>query len=151
MPAPNWNSPLGTSWSNTSFNPLGGAVGHRPSVANNRPRAVRLAVCNACRALGPDYHDVAQLHMDLDPRPSLSEIADICETEGDALNGGGTLLLRRSGPSAFSVRFEPDEPRPHGLGEIGSPVPGNSMPAGFGQRGGGGYGAIGGLASPGGF
>lgn len=103
----------------------------------------------------------------LDALPSIREIEDICETEGDAQNGGGLLHIRRSGPT-FAVRFEQDvgpmsavgRP-PGGLGEIGSPVPGNSVLAGFGQGGGertgghfgvGGSGALGGLASsPSGF
>lgn len=167
MPTPNWNAGLGSNSWTSNFNPLG--TGPRGTVPN-RPRAVRLAVCNACRQLSSnipnpnntEYHDVSLIlqHMDrsgasmaLEAPPSLKEIEDICETEGDNLNGGGLLHVRRSGPSSFAVMFESDSARPpNQLGEIGSPVPGNSLPVvgGFGPPRGG-FGAIGGMASaPGG-
>ncbi|KAG8626887.1 hypothetical protein KVT40_005832 [Elsinoe batatas] len=162
LSTPNWGGPLGgASWSSGGFGPIN--TTHRPSIAN-RPRAVRIAVCNACRHLsspGNDYHDVAAVLQQiaregsLDTPPSLKEVEEICETEGDGQNGGGLLHVRRSGPN-FAIRYEldnatPASGRPSGsaLGEIGSPIPGNSVPAfGGGPRA---FGSIGGLASQGGF
>ncbi|KAF4550849.1 Salt tolerance down-regulator-like protein [Elsinoe fawcettii] len=162
LSTPSWGGPLGgASWPSSGFGHI--STSHRPNIAN-RPRAVRIAVCNACRHLstpGNDYHDVSVVLQQigregtLDAPPSLKEIEEICETEGDAHNGGGLLHVRRSGPN-FAVKYEmevttPASGRPSGnaLGEIGSPVPGNSVPAfGSGPRP---FGSIGGLASPGGF
>ena len=159
-----WGSALNSSaWShNNAFGSLGGA---RPS-GPNRPLSIRLAVCQACRQLtqtaGEEYHDAQLLQRQIDANgslpdnpPSLKEIEDICDTEGDAQNGGGMLYVRHDGGptgAAFSVRFEPDSGTPNTgrpsvqLGEIGSPIPGNSMPA-FSR----GFGSIGSLASPGGY
>ncbi|PNS17146.1 hypothetical protein CAC42_7200 [Sphaceloma murrayae] len=158
LSTPNWGGPLGSgSWSTSSFGPLN--VTPRPA---NRSRAIRLAICHACRQLtspGNEYHDVSlilqQISRDsfVDVPPTLKEIEDICETEGDSTNGGGLLHVRHSGPN-FAVKFEMEPSsstagRPNGgsLGEIGSPVPGNSVPAAFGR----GFGSIGGVASPGAF
>lgn len=161
LSTPNWGAPLGgASWSSNAFGPINTAP--RPSITN-RLRAVRVAVCNACRQLttpGNEYHDVSLLlqqierNGSLDAPPTLKEVEDICETEGDAHNGGGLLHVRRSGHN-FAVRHEMDSGTPASgrappstLGEIGSPVPGHSVPAfPTNSR----FGSIGGLASPGGF
>ena len=161
---PSWGSSLNAnSWSSNAFGSLGaGARSSNP----NRPLAIRLAVCHACRQLSQphtdSYHDVnivlhqIELNGSLaEGTPSLKEIEDICETEGDAQNGGGMLHVRHSGGSNFAIKHEPDHPVPNSgrpsanqLGEIGSPLPTHSMPTFGGPRG---FGSIGGLASPGGF
>lgn len=171
--APSWGtkSPATNTWSTNAFG-LGGSGSRGGVLAQpNRPLAIRLAVCNACRQLSASkpatankYHpvDVLLRQMSLSasvdsPAPSLQEIEDICETEGDAQNGGGMLHVRHeggAGGAAFSVLFEP--PDAHGLahssghrglppaqlGEIGSPVPGHSLPA-IGSR----FGSLGGVGA----
>lgn len=131
-----------TTWSHNGF----GSLSHRPS-GPNRPLTIRLAVCQACKQLTvreptkDDFHPVesllAQIEINrpqLDGPITLGEIEDICETEGDAHNGGGLLHVRHEGAS-FSVKYEPDAGTPStgrppaALGEIGSPMPGHSLPA----------------------
>ncbi|KAF2135935.1 uncharacterized protein K452DRAFT_157354 [Aplosporella prunicola CBS 121167] len=164
----------------------GGTPHHRASIS--RPVSVRVMVCAACKQLAasapsPDgFYDIATVLRTIEAGTfrgageapvSLDEVLDICETEGDAHNGGG-FLLKREGSSASSggggvaVKFEPDNPlgggggagaaaglaagpaassttvggmripgarARSGLGEIGSPVPGHSVPFGVGVGG----------------
>ncbi|KAF2764188.1 hypothetical protein EJ03DRAFT_332073 [Teratosphaeria nubilosa] len=156
MPGPSiggWNQ---NHQSFTANNGLGGfgAPMHRGSIAGgNRPLTIRVAVCNACKQLsargdGKDgYHGVDTLLQQidvnrpmLDSPPTLREIEEICETEGDAINGGGELYVRKSeGGDLTAVKWEASARTPDqgsGLGEIGSPMPGKSSPAtGFGPPG----------------
>lgn len=138
-----WGAGLGSpSWTHNGF----GSLGHRPS-GPTRPLTIRLALCQACKQLSvreptkDDYHPVDSiLHQIESARPTidspitLKEIEDICETEGDAQNGGGLLHVRHEG-NTFAVKFEPDAATPKtarapaALGEIGSPMPGHSVPA----------------------
>ncbi|WPH02816.1 stress response protein nst1-like protein [Acrodontium crateriforme] len=148
---------------NGAFGSIGAAPMHRPTGTSlNRPLTIRLAVCQACKQLssengghGDGFHDVNELlhrieannRPLLDSPPTLRELEEICETEGDSQNGGGELYIRRSsasGGDAFAVKWEPDthssdpSSRGHigGLGEIGSPVPAKTTPAiGFGAPG----------------
>jgi hypothetical protein len=148
-PSSSWNPNASSGWSSMPF----GSLGHRPSGAN-RPLTIRIAVCNACKALTArepthdNYHAVETLlrqiegsRVMLDSPITIKEIEAICETEGDAQNGGGFLHARHeaSTPGGFAVKFEPDAGTPgsgrhsHSLGPISSPVPGHSVPAtGFG-------------------
>lgn len=148
-PSSSWNPNASSGWSSMPF----GSLGHRPS-GPNRPLTIRIAVCNACKALSareptPDnYHSVETLlrqiessRVMLDSPITIKEIEAICETEGDAQNGGGFLHARHeaSTPGGFAVKFEPDAGTPgsgrqsHSLGPISSPVPSHSVPAtGFG-------------------
>lgn len=153
-----------------------GVGGHRPSGVGNRPLTIRIALCQACKQLnnaskgeGDGFHTVKALlsqiaanRPPLDSPPTLREIEEICETEGDSQNGGGELYVRRNGtetpegstspsgePSSpgggFAVKWEaaadastPDTSRGalKGLGEIGSPLPSKTSPAhGFGAPG----------------
>lgn len=153
-----------TSWannnaafaSNAGFGAIGGGQMHRPTGAGlSRPLNIRLAVCHACKQLssanrgeGDGYHNVDILlrqieanRPPLDSPPTLNEIEEICETEGDSGNGGGELSLRKEGDK-FAVKWAPDATTPDqsrsiaGLGEIGSPMPNKSSPStGFGAPG----------------
>jgi hypothetical protein len=128
----------------------------RPSIGGgNRPLTIRLAVCQACKQLSSrgdsedGYHNVETLlrQIDanrpaLDSAPTLKEIEEICETEGDAQNGGGELRVRKGeNNDLLAVKWEqtaptPDQGRGHtALGEIGSPMPSRTSPAGFGAPG----------------
>jgi hypothetical protein len=136
---------------------------HRPAGAGlNRPLTIRLAVCNACKQLsadGAEYHPIDVLlrqieanRPNLDAPPTLTEIEEICETEGDGQNGGGELLLRKVGES-FEVKWAPDAGSGFGaLGEIGSPMPSKTSPQAFGAPGsrvpGGGWQGLGAVGSP---
>ncbi|KAK3673026.1 Stress response protein nst1 [Recurvomyces mirabilis] len=150
---------------NGAFGSMGsGMQPHRPTGTSlNRPLTIRLAVCQACRQLssvgegGDGFHPLEVLLRQiegnrplLDSPPTLREIEEICETEGDSQNGGGELHVRRSGSDSipngngnrgFAVKWEPDAGTPadasrgpQGLGEIGSPMPAKLSPA-FGAPG----------------
>lgn len=158
-------SPM-TTWSgnNNAFAANGafGAMGvgapmpmqmHRASGlgTQSRPLAIRLAICQACKQMASTnpssdgFHDINTLMRQmpaLDPPPSLREIEEICETEGDNQNGGGELSARKgpSGGDVVAVKWAPDAgtPKDQGrgshaeLGEIGSPMPSRTSPAGIG-------------------
>ncbi|KAJ5760743.1 hypothetical protein N7520_007899 [Penicillium odoratum] len=122
--------------------------GHTP-----RPVTIRLLVIQACKhlnTLSPQpgsggYHDVnkvlsqvEKLRPSNEPAIKLDEMLDICDTEGNPQNGGGSFSIKEDANTRY-VKFEPDTnssvPGHRGSivpGDIGSPVPGNSHPAGFG-------------------
>lgn len=88
------------------------------------------------------YHEVRivlrqidQLRPSTEPVISLKEMLDICDTEGNPQNGGGSFLIRDDENGHF-VKFEPDTKSAAsghrgsiGPGEIGSPIPNSSVPA----------------------
>lgn len=146
-----WSNNNNAFASNSAFGAIGGGHVRPGGTGVNRPLMIRLAVCQACKQLDMSsrgeidgYHSVDNLlhqiagnRTTLDPPPTLHEISEICETEGDSQNGGGELA-RKDGPSAdkFSVKWTPDAGTPDtqgrglaGLGEIGSPMPHKASPA----------------------
>jgi hypothetical protein len=94
----------------------------------------------------------------LHPPPSHPELEAICETEGDSQNGGGELSARKSasGGEVVAVKWTPDSGTPKdqgrgshaGLGEIGSPMPSRTSPAGIGFERPGGFPNLGAVGSP---
>lgn len=114
-----------------------------------RAVTIRLLVIQACKhlnTLGPQlgtgaYHDVnivlnqvQQLRSMAEPMISLDEMLDICDTEGNHQNGGGSFSTKEDGTGRY-VKFEPDTNSAAAghrgsivPGDIGSPVPGNSHP-----------------------
>lgn len=176
LPAPGmggWSNNNAAFASNGAFGTLGGAPMHRPAGAGpNRPLTIRLAVCQACKQLsnaargeGDGFHDVGallrQIEMNrpmLDSPPTLREIEEICETEGDSQNGGGELRAKKDigSQDSFAVKWEADATTPEGargpagLGEIGSPMPSKTTPAAFGApgMGRGGFQSLGAVGSP---
>jgi len=160
-----WSTPFGNSafpgtstWGPASVgtggwshnNAFAASGSHRPHTS--RPVMIRLFVIQACKQLnamaspheGGSFHDVNlvlalvdQQRSAKDPPISLEEMLDICDTEGNPQNGGGSFSIKE-GPECQSVRFEPD---PNSAssghrnsivpGDIGSPVPSNSHPAPF--------------------
>lgn len=119
--------------------------------------AVRLLLIQACKQLSATsppqgsagfydinqvLHQVEQLNPPNEAPISLKEMLDICDTEGNPQNGGGSFLVKDDGSERKFVKFEPDNNsaisshRPSLVpGDIGSPVPSNSVPA-FGGIGG---------------
>jgi len=155
-PGPNWGNSPNSGWSNGPFGMGMSQAQHRASVS--RPVSVRLMVCEACRRLTaskagtPDgFHEVGTIQQQIERirnqnevMVQTNEILDICETEGDAHNGGGNFTVKQDPANANRklVKYDADggmtgHGRPmSGLGEIGSPVPGHAIPGGFGNRGG---------------
>ncbi|KAL4896941.1 salt tolerance down-regulator-domain-containing protein [Aspergillus ambiguus] len=143
--ASTWGAAHGSGWPNNAF----GSGGHH-RVHTSRPVAIRLLVIQACKQLdtmspskaGSGYHDVKvvlrqveQLRPSNEPSISLKEMLDICDTEGNTQNGGGSFSIRNDEMGEF-VKFEPDNNSAASghrgsivPGEIGSPVPSSSMPA----------------------
>ncbi|PQE25691.1 stress response nst1 protein [Rutstroemia sp. NJR-2017a BBW] len=124
-----WNAGL-----NTSFGHYGGPPPMRPS--QPRSIAVRVAICLACKeleAMSQDkWIDIESIkdHVDRrNPREepvSEKELLDLCDTEGDGSNGGGTFTVRTQPNGKSQVRYESDAPpqsfRAVAPGEIGSPL-----------------------------
>ncbi|KKK22980.1 stress response protein [Aspergillus rambellii] len=142
---PTWGAVPGSGWPNNAF---GVGVHHRAHTS--RPVAIRLLVIQACKQLNTmspskgvgGYHDVnavlrqvEQLQPSSEPSISLKEMLDICDTEGNAQNGGGSFSVKSNETGEF-VKFEPDNNSAAGgqrssiaPGEIGSPIPHSSIPA----------------------
>jgi hypothetical protein len=133
---------MGGGWgpsANSSFGSVGALQGVRPP----RSVAIRLLICRACKTLEgstPDgFYDINTIkdlvnHLNItgEQPASEKEILDICETEGNSINGGGSFDIHKEGSDQCSIRHEIDisHHRPAGApGEIGSPiVGGGSMP-----------------------
>ncbi|KAH7310483.1 salt tolerance down-regulator-domain-containing protein [Stachybotrys elegans] len=123
-----------------------------PSLTPIRPAvqpghvAIRLMLCHACKDLSGSSVADADGYIDLglikthvdsqsgDPTITEQNLLDLCETEGSALNGGGTFEVRQDPMSRISIRWVPDAS--NGLnpqfkavgapGEIGSPLAGHA-------------------------
>jgi hypothetical protein len=99
-----------------------------------------LLICQACKTLegsNPDgYYDINAIKEQVDQASQLDqpvseqELLDICETEGSAINGGGSFDIRKENKGHYSIRYEDDLPAPHrpvgAPGEIGSPIIGSA-------------------------
>ncbi|KAL5338699.1 salt tolerance down-regulator-domain-containing protein [Aspergillus crustosus] len=141
---PTWGYTPANNWTNN--NAFGTAVHHRAHTS--RPVAIRLLVIQACKQLntmgpskaGDGYHNVdavlrqvEQLQPPNEPPIPLKEMLDICDTEGNSQNGGGSFSLKDDDQY---VKFEPDTnsaaPTQRGSiapGDIGSPIPSSTIPA----------------------
>ena len=139
------NTVLGNGWSNNAF-----SAGSHHRAHASRPVTIRLLVIQACKHLkatsaskdADDFHDVnlvlrqvEQLRPANDQPITLDEMLDICDTEGNPQNGGGSFLIRDGEESQKSVKFEPDNNSsvPGNRtsivpGDIGSPIPNSSVP-----------------------
>ncbi|KAL4915320.1 salt tolerance down-regulator-domain-containing protein [Aspergillus aurantiobrunneus] len=145
---PTWGGYMpGYNWPNNN-NAFGAGVHHRAHTS--RPVAIRLLVIQACKQLSTmsppneadGYHDVnavlrqvEQLRPPNEPSIPLKEMLDICDTEGNAQNGGGSFSIKSS-ENGELVKFEPDNNSaatgPRGSiapGEIGSPIHSSTNPA----------------------
>lgn len=86
-------------------------------------------------------NQVEQLRSPNDSSITLDEMLEICDTEGNHQNGGGSFSVKENEKTRY-VKFEPDTNSAISghrgslvPGDIGSPVPGNSNPATFGGFG----------------
>ncbi|KAH8423855.1 putative stress response protein Nst1 [Aspergillus melleus] len=142
---PTWGTAHGSGWSNNAF----GSGGHHRA-HTSRPVAIRLLVIEAWKQLNTlspskgasSHHDakkllrqVDQLRPSNEPSISLKEMLDICDTEGNSQNGGGSFSIKSDSMGEF-VKFEPDTNSATSghrgsivPGEIGSPIPSSSIPA----------------------
>jgi len=142
-----WGSAQNVGWSNP-----GAFYGQPHRSANARPVTVRLLATKACKtlsALGSNkdtgfvditdlLRQVNSLRQPHEAPIDIAELSPILETEGDSHNGGGTFRLKRDAADKRQVKWEADaltagsvRGGSMGLGEIGSPIPGNSMPFGI--------------------
>jgi hypothetical protein len=136
-PGPGWGAP-------GPFAPQVPAMAHPPRTT---AVAIRSSLCRACQALeGTDRADpegyIELAFIKAENQMTMGdileeELLDLCDTEGNQLNGGGSFEIRRNakGPGRHAIRWVPDtspgQNRPVGApGEIGSPVIGSGT-AGF--------------------
>ncbi|KAF3491530.1 caldesmon [Arthroderma uncinatum] len=147
-----WGAGPSPTWANNAF----GVIGRPHHSYPPRPVTIRLLVSQACKQLsanspgGSGFHStnqvlrqIEQLNSPLDTPVSLDEMLDICDTEGNPQNGGGSLIVDFAGPRGTFIKFEPDSTSPlsgtkpnTSPGDIGSPVSRNSYPANIGSGGG---------------
>lgn len=159
---PSWGPPgltpkQGAGWpthhqpGTNAFGIIGGGVhaSHRPHAS--RPVAIRLMVSEACKKLSATpgtsndgFHPAQFLLRQLElmkpphePTISLNEMLEICDTEGNAQNGGGNFVLRKDNFQGQSVKFEPGDGsgNKRSVGDIGSPKVAHSQLATFGGIG----------------
>ncbi|PHH65040.1 hypothetical protein CDD81_3438 [Ophiocordyceps australis] len=121
--------------------PASGLVAMRPP-AQPRHVAVRLMLCQACKDLANTTAASASGFIDLglvkshietlsgDLSITEQDLLNLCDTEGNASNGGGAFDVRHHGDLAHAIRWAPDAGdglNPHyravgAPGEIGSPL-----------------------------
>ncbi|KAK2783776.1 Stress response protein nst1 [Emmonsiellopsis sp. PD_33] len=158
----------GAGWPSNAFGAIGGSRLH-----TSRPVTIRLLVSQACKQLNATsptkgnsgFHNVNQVLQQVEklsppgePAITLNEMLDICDTEGNSQNGGGSFAIKNEGARGTFVKFEPDNNSmpsgPRGSiapGDIGSPVPGSSILALGGIGTAGGSRQLGNLSPPTGF
>lgn len=150
--ASTWGATTGSGWPQPQPNNVFAAGTHHRG-HTSRPVTIRLLVIQACKnlnTLSPQpgsggHHNVnvvlsqvEQLRPSNEPAINLEEMVEICDTEGNHQNGGGSFSIKED-ENGRHVKFEPDTnsaiPGHRGSivpGDIGSPVPGSSHPAPFG-------------------
>ena len=151
----NWGAPgptnkQGVGWpapsqsSNNAFGIIGGVHGMSRSHAP-RPVTIRRLLAEACKQLSaapgtaPDgFHLVQNILRQVAPKEptiTLDEMLAICDTEGNAQNGGGSFEVRNDSQRGQVVKFEADNGNTWTgtVGDIGSPIVGHSQPAVFGH------------------
>ncbi|KAF1959524.1 hypothetical protein CC80DRAFT_532934 [Byssothecium circinans] len=145
-----WGNSPTSSMFNSPFAMMG-APRNTEQRGPNEQRLVwlRRLVCNTCKMLamrqpGTDgYVDAGDVltHIDMgrspaEARVSAEEIKEACDIIGDGSNGGGNLDYKELRPGQLShIKFVEAGGPPPTLGEIGSPIPGHSVPVGgFGAR-----------------
>ena len=117
---------------------------------SSQPRhvALRLMLCQACKEVSASLNATADGFSELstvkgqidahsgDPSITEQDLLNLCDTEGNSSNGGGTFEVRRDlgGPGKHGIRWAPEANDRHGglyrslgaPGEIGSPLTGHA-------------------------
>ncbi|KAA8615454.1 Stress response protein NST1 [Pyrenophora tritici-repentis] len=141
----NWgNSPTSNMFGSPPF-PMGNPRVHERSGTEQRIVWLRRTICAVCKSLAlssdPEgYIDASEVHRQVDasrnamePVVSMDEIREACDILDVAqTNGGGTLEYREHNGRLTHIKFSDAAPAPPSLGEIGSPVPSQSVLAGGG-------------------
>jgi len=153
LPPPGFgHAPTNAGW---PPNPAFGSPHPLPTrPAQPRSLFIRQLLVRACKELdaraadASGYIDLSLIKGHVDSiNPSATEpideteLLDICETEGNAQNGGGSFDVRRDSRDKVAIRFEAGGGLGHGPfprnvgapGEIGSPIVGFSRPVGDGK------------------
>lgn len=138
------NSPTSSIFSNP-FSMMGAQrANEQRGSSEQRLVWLRRIVCSTCKMLamrqpGTDgYVDAGDVHAHIEsarapsePSVSPQEIKEACDIIGDGQNGGGSLEYKEASPGRLShIKFVDAGGPPPTLGEIGSPVPGHSVPVG---------------------
>ena len=138
--------------STNAFGFIGGGMNTTHRSHASRPVAIRLMVAEACKKLSAtpgtsndSFHpaqfllrQIEQMKPPHEPAISLSEMLEICDTEGNAQNGGGSFVVQNHGFQGNpSVKFESSRGigDKRSMGDIGSPTVGHSQLATFGGIG----------------
>ncbi|MCJ1391313.1 Stress response protein nst1 [Xylographa bjoerkii] len=147
-----WSNAPGSGWSsNNAFGIIGG-----PNRHVSRPVTIRLLACQACKQLtlstpiknNNGFHSIELILRQVEQlKPAnegpiqLRELLQICDTEGNPQNGGGSFIIQDEPPRGIFVKYEPDNNGSvgnrgvGGPGEIGSPMVGMNTPSFGGSRG----------------
>ncbi|KAL9619455.1 MAG: hypothetical protein Q9160_005966 [Pyrenula sp. 1 TL-2023] len=167
--------PLPSAPGNAFSGGLAGFGGSNMAPRANAPRPViiRLLIAQACQRLSlgaaspsdsfpssagagvpGEFYSAASVLRQLElvkspqePMPRLEEVLAICDTEGNAQNGGGSFTVKEDSGRGPFIRFDPDGPGGGGSvgprggaagapGDIGSPIVGHKEMS----HGGGGFG-----------
>lgn len=132
-----------------------GSIGGSSRPTGSRAVTIRLLVRTACEKLtarpqinqNHGWHHADEVLREVqamkpghEPPVHMLEMLDICDTEGNAQNGGGSFIKRSEDPVGLFIRYDPGRNTSmtgRGMGDIGSPIVGGStiaMPAVGGQR-----------------
>jgi len=141
----NWgNSPTSNMFGSPPF-PMGNPRAHERSGTEQRIVWLRRTICAVCKSLAlssdaEGYVDASEVHRQVDssrnamePVVSMDEIREACDILDVAqTNGGGILEYKEHNGRLTHIKFNDAAPAPPSLGEIGSPVPSQSVLAGGG-------------------
>jgi hypothetical protein len=132
---------------------------HNPSVMMDKPRPgeqrivwIRRLLCTVCKQIAtrqpsdPEgfldasevLHQVESTRNPSEPPVSFEDVKEACDIFGDPSNGGGSLEYKEPTPNSehlTHIKFVEGAGHTATLGEIGSPVPGHSVPVGGGFGG----------------
>lgn len=134
-------------WGNS---PTSGIFSQHPGREIPRPVWIRRLLCSACKSMSPrqsstdGFLDANEVHQHVNAMRSaneapigINEIKEACDIFGEDANGGGNLEYKEAQPNSGQISHikfvETGMPNPMpntALGEIGSPIPGHSVPVG---------------------
>lgn len=124
-----------------------------PRPGEQRVVWIRRMICSTCKSsaarqqASPDgfidataiAHEIDSARTATEPPIQMPEIKEACDIFGDQSNGGGSLEYKEAAPGRIThIKFVDNLGGSNlnaGLGEIGSPVPGHSVPVGGGFGG----------------